>query len=288
VSWAPGVTDSLQSPPQVMPLGELVTVPVPVPLFVTESVTGARLNVAVTEVAAFTVTAQLAVPEQAPLQPAKVEPAAGAAVSVSWDPGVTDSLQSAPQEMPAGELVTVPVPVPLLVTESVTVVAVAEPLTARETLSPPAVTFTLPAKEPAVVGAKRTVAVWLPPGAREKAPPETTVNGAPTLTEPERLARLVFWTVKVRFTVLPTVMLPKLVAVVGATEKSARALPLAEGEHALSLPEVSTAVTRATYVVPALRPTIRLATISPDAGVGVGDDTRWNDALGHVGVVVPR
>ncbi len=41
---------------------------------------------AVTEVAAVTVTAQVAVPEQAPLQPAKEEPAAGVAVRVMGVP----------------------------------------------------------------------------------------------------------------------------------------------------------------------------------------------------------
>ena len=44
------------------------------------------LNVAVTDRAALMVTAQLPVPEQAPLQPANVEPPAGAAVSVTFVP----------------------------------------------------------------------------------------------------------------------------------------------------------------------------------------------------------
>src|SRR5215471_14488997 len=56
--------------PQMMPAGELVTVPVPVPAMLTVSAKGCRLKVAVTDVAAFTVTAQLPVPEQPPpLQP---------------------------------------------------------------------------------------------------------------------------------------------------------------------------------------------------------------------------
>src|SRR6185436_8235767 len=116
----PGVSDCEQVAPQVMPAGLLVTVPDPAPLLVTESVTGTRVKVAVTEVAALTVTAQVLVPEQAPVQPAKEEPAAGVAVKVIAVPGVSDCEQLAPQLMPAGLLVTVPEPAPLLVTESVT------------------------------------------------------------------------------------------------------------------------------------------------------------------------
>jgi hypothetical protein len=116
----PGVTDCEQVAPQLMPAGLLVTVPEPVPPFVTDSVTGTRLNVAVTEAAALTVTAQVPVPEQAPPQPAKDEPAAGAAVRVMAVPDVTDCEQVAPQLMPVGLLVTVPEPVPLLATDNVT------------------------------------------------------------------------------------------------------------------------------------------------------------------------
>ena len=131
------------------------------PFFVTVKVTGVAVKVAVTEVGALTVTAQVPVPEQPPpLQPAKVEPAAGAAVRVTAVAGVKDCEQLAPQLIPAGVLVTVPVPVPLLVTDSVKVVPpVADPLTAREMLSPLAVKFTFPANVPAAVGANRTVTV---------------------------------------------------------------------------------------------------------------------------------
>ena len=69
---------------------------------------------------------------------------------------------------------------------------------------------------------------------------------------------LVFCTVKVRSAVLPIVTLPKLVVVEGVTLKSGWATPLAESEHALSFPEVSTAVTRAKYVVPAVSAVTRL------------------------------
>jgi hypothetical protein len=69
-------------------------------------------------VAAFTVTEHVPEPVQAPLQPVKVEPAAGAAVKVTAVPIVKDVEQVVPQEIPAGELVTVPVPVPALDTVS--------------------------------------------------------------------------------------------------------------------------------------------------------------------------
>ena len=168
VTTVTGVTDREQVAPQLMPAGLLVTVPVPVPFFVTVKFTGVAVKVAVTEVAAFTVTAHVPVPEHAPLQPAKVEPAAGAAVRVTAVAGVKDCEQLAPQLIPAGVLVTVPVPVPLLVTDSVKVdPLVADPLTAREMLSPPAVKFTFPANVPAAVGANRTVTVRLAPGASE-------------------------------------------------------------------------------------------------------------------------
>ncbi len=170
----PGVTDCEQVAPQLMPAGLLVTVPEPVPLFVTDTVTGVAVNDAVTEVAALMVTAQLPVPEQAPPQPAKAEPAAGEAVRVTAVPGVKDCEQVAPQLMPAGALLTVPEPVPLLVTDRARVLPpVAVPLTAREMVSPPAVKFALPANVPAAVGANRTVTVWLAPAASEKEPPET-------------------------------------------------------------------------------------------------------------------
>ena len=80
------------------------------------------MKVAVTVVAAESVTVQLPVPEQPPpLQPVKVEPAAGAAVSVTAVPLVKLAEQVAPHVMPAGALVTVPLPVPAGVTVSVKV-----------------------------------------------------------------------------------------------------------------------------------------------------------------------
>ena len=70
-------------------------------------------------VAAETVTAQVPVPEQPPLlQPVNVDPAAGAAARVTVVPLVKLAAQVAPQLIPAGELVTVPLPVPDGVTVS--------------------------------------------------------------------------------------------------------------------------------------------------------------------------
>jgi hypothetical protein len=68
-------------------------------------------NVAETDCAEFIVTVQLAVPVQAPLQPAKVLPAPGCALRVTTVPLVYDEEQELPHEMPPGLLVTVPGPV---------------------------------------------------------------------------------------------------------------------------------------------------------------------------------
>ena len=75
---------------------------------------------AVTVVAAVSETVQVLVPEQPPpLQPVKVEPASGAAVRVTAAPLANAAVHVAPQEIPPGLLVTVPVPVPALLTVSV-------------------------------------------------------------------------------------------------------------------------------------------------------------------------
>jgi hypothetical protein len=107
--------------PQLIPAGELLTVPLPVPALVTvsEKVVEA-LKVAVTVVAAFSVTVHVPVPEQGPLQPAKVEPAAGVAVRATTAPVANGAEQLDPQLIPAGALVTVPEPAPPLATESMT------------------------------------------------------------------------------------------------------------------------------------------------------------------------
>ena len=76
----------MQVEPQLIPLGELVTVPVPVPVRLTVKTLWVVVKVAATLRVAFIVTMQEPVPEQSPLQPAKVEVPSGVAVSVTEVP----------------------------------------------------------------------------------------------------------------------------------------------------------------------------------------------------------
>jgi len=71
-----------------------------------------------TEVSLTNVRLQGAVPEQAPVHPVKVELALGFAFSVTDVPVAKLALHVCPQLMSAGVLVTVPVPVPEVVTVS--------------------------------------------------------------------------------------------------------------------------------------------------------------------------
>src|SRR5437667_5217764 len=92
-----------QVAPQAMPAGALVTVPVPAPVLLTVSVKVCTAKVAVTVVAALSVTVQVPVLEQLPpLQPVKVEPAAGAAVKVTAVPLANAAEHVARQARPAG------------------------------------------------------------------------------------------------------------------------------------------------------------------------------------------
>ncbi len=58
------------------------------------------------------VSVQALVPLQAPLQPAKYEPLVGASVSLTTVPAANEAVQVGEQEIPAGLLVTVPLPLP--------------------------------------------------------------------------------------------------------------------------------------------------------------------------------
>lgn len=93
--------------------------PAPVPASVTVNPkVVAVLNVAVTLSAALIVTTQLPVPVQAPLQPAKVLPLLGVSLKVTLAPFVKFAVQMLGHVMPAGELDTVPPPLPASVTDS--------------------------------------------------------------------------------------------------------------------------------------------------------------------------
>jgi hypothetical protein len=110
--------------PQLMPAGLLVTVPLPVPalLTVSEYVMGMRLKAAVQLMLLLTVMLPV---EQAasPDQPAKMEPLAATGVRVTAAPLTKLLEQLVPQLMPAGELVTVPLPAPARLTVTVKVAA---------------------------------------------------------------------------------------------------------------------------------------------------------------------
>jgi hypothetical protein len=108
VTTVPSLKFALHVVPQLIPAGELVTVPVPVPAFVTVNPnSGAKL--AVTASAAFIVTTQVPVPlHPAPLHPVNADPLAGAAVNVTDAPPLKFAEHVEGHVIPAGLLVTVP------------------------------------------------------------------------------------------------------------------------------------------------------------------------------------
>src|SRR5258708_31016478 len=103
----PSVKLATQVAPQSMPVGLLVTVPWPVPLLVTVSVcvtTNSKLAVQVKSSWLTTTLAAAVVPEQAPLQPANLEPAPADAMSITVPPATNAPLQVAPPAVPPGRL----------------------------------------------------------------------------------------------------------------------------------------------------------------------------------------
>ena len=118
VTDVPLANDALHVAPQLIPTGLLVTVPLPLPAFVTVRVyTYTCVKLALTACAALIVTTQVPVPlHPAPLHPLNVDPLADVAVKVTCVPPANEALHVAPQSMPAGLLVTVPLPVPVFVT----------------------------------------------------------------------------------------------------------------------------------------------------------------------------
>src|SRR3954469_10685026 len=103
-----------------MPPGFDVTVPAPLPGLPTASVNFWSVNVAATLAAPVIVVVHGPVPVQplTPLHPANVEPVAATAVRVTAWPKLKSAAHVAPQLMPPGFDVTVPAPLPGLVTVS--------------------------------------------------------------------------------------------------------------------------------------------------------------------------
>jgi hypothetical protein len=117
----------------------------------------------------------------------------------------------------------------------------AVPVTSRESESPAAEKLTFTLAVTALVGANRTVTVWMAPNpASVKTLPDTTLKGAEVDTVPEMAPPRVFDTLKVCVATLPMVTLPNATVPVGLTPYPVCATALAAGEQALSLPLVST------------------------------------------------
>jgi len=113
VTVVPRIKSALQLAVQFeMPPGELLTVPVPLPmsLAVRGAVLGGALKLADTVWAPFITTTQEPVPEHAPDQPAKVEPPVPFADKVTETPLANSSRHVVPQSMPEGLLVMTPLP----------------------------------------------------------------------------------------------------------------------------------------------------------------------------------
>jgi hypothetical protein len=108
----------LQVAPQLIVPGLLVMVPDPVPVVLTvRANAGTGENVAVAATAEEPIVKLHApVPVHAPVHPAKTDPPPGVAVRVIGVPVAKLAEQVAPQLIPAGALLTEPVPVPANVT----------------------------------------------------------------------------------------------------------------------------------------------------------------------------
>ena len=137
VTVEPDTKLAVHAVPHVMPAGAEFMVPEPVPVPLTESVNdvggggsgggGALFSVNAAEqssLAVRTIVALVVVaPWQAPDHPLKVEPARDIAVKVTVELIGNRALQILPQAIPAGVEFTVPLPVPVKVTESLGCVA---------------------------------------------------------------------------------------------------------------------------------------------------------------------
>src|SRR5262249_31797053 len=104
-----------QVQPQLIPAGLLVTVPLPLPVMLTVS-RNCWVKMALTLRACVRLTVHGPVPVQSPLQWSKRAPEAGVGVSVTLVPKAKGALHAGPQLIPGGLEVTVPLPVPSLLT----------------------------------------------------------------------------------------------------------------------------------------------------------------------------
>jgi len=109
VTMVPEVKSAVQVEPQSIPLGELVTVPLPE---IDTLRAGEAAKFAITDAALLREIVHVLVPLHAPLHPPKLESAAGVAVKVTEVPEEKLAVQVEPQLIPAGVLVTVPEPLP--------------------------------------------------------------------------------------------------------------------------------------------------------------------------------
>jgi hypothetical protein len=105
--------------PQLIPAGLLVTVPLPV--LTRFSVAVSSLNVAVQDLLAPMVTPPSRQSES-PLHPLKIDPEEGTALRETTVPEEYACEQSLPQLMPAGLLLTLPLPLPSLLTAETTLI----------------------------------------------------------------------------------------------------------------------------------------------------------------------
>jgi hypothetical protein len=114
VTVSPGENPYLHVLPQLIPAGVLVTVPFPLfesNLAIVRVLVTAAVKVAVTVLPLSMINVHvLFEPVQSPLHPEKVEPERAVAVRVTMVPEAYVAEHVAPQLIPAGELVTAPLP----------------------------------------------------------------------------------------------------------------------------------------------------------------------------------
>jgi hypothetical protein len=117
VTFVPEAKSCEQSPGQAMPPGTLETTPVPAPVLVTvnrreDGTIDVGLKLAATDRFPPIRTRQGPVPEHAPLQPSNFDFASGVGVSTTRAFRRKVAVHWEPQSMPAGVLVTFPLPLP--------------------------------------------------------------------------------------------------------------------------------------------------------------------------------